>query len=102
MLSPGVLYDFGVSTKRRATYADIERLPENIVGEILNGVLYTHARPATPHARAQSRIESELDGPFDRGRGGPGGWLIVTEPELHFPSGSDQDDVIVPDLAGWQ
>lgn len=90
-----------MSTKPRATYADIERLPENIVGEILNGALFTHPRPAMPHARAASRVESELDGPFDRGRGGPGGWLIVCEPEIHFPSGSEQDDVVVPDLAGW-
>jgi Uma2 family endonuclease len=36
-----------------------------------------------------------LDAPFDRGTGGPGGWLFLAEPELHLG-----DDVIVPDLAG--
>ena len=36
-------------------------------------------------------------GPFHRGRNGPGGWLIVDEPELHFGA-----DVLVPDIAGWR
>ncbi len=35
--------------------------------------------------------------PFDRGRGGPGGWWIVDEPELHLGR-----NVLVPDLAGWR
>ncbi len=34
---------------------------------------------------------------FQRGRGGPGGWWILDEPELHFA-----DDILVPDLAGWR
>src|SRR5262245_14529040 len=81
---------------RPATYADIEALPENMVGEILGGVLYTHPRPAIPHAAATSAIGEELGPPFKRGRGGPGGWHILDEPELHLV-----EDVIVPDLAGW-
>jgi Uma2 family endonuclease len=38
-----------------------------------------------------------LSGPFDQGRNGPGGWLILDEPELHF-----DNDVLVPDPAGWR
>ena len=34
-------------------------------------------------------------GPFHEGSGGPGGWYIVYEPELHF-----RTDVLVPGL-GW-
>jgi Uma2 family endonuclease len=60
-------------------------------------VLHTLPRPASRHARAASRLGAELDGPFDRGKGGPGGWLILDEPELHLGS-----DVLVPDLAGWR
>jgi hypothetical protein len=30
--------------------------------------------------------------PFDEGQGGPGGWRILYEPELHFGR-----DVLVPD-----
>jgi Uma2 family endonuclease len=84
-------------TDRPATYADIEALPPNTVGEIIAGVLYANPRPAMPHARASSRLGGALDGPFDRGRGGPGGWIILDEPELHFG-----EDVVVPDLAGWR
>jgi Uma2 family endonuclease len=38
-----------------------------------------------------------LGPPYDHGRGGPGGWWILDEPELHLHS-----DVVVPDLAGWR
>ena len=82
---------------RAATYADIEALPPNMVGQILYGVLHAHPRPAPKHARASSRLGGELDGPFDRGRGGPGGWIILDEPELHLGA-----NVLVPDLAGWR
>ena len=82
---------------RRATYDDLLRAPPHVVAEIVAGVLITHPRPAALHARASSRLGAELDGPFDRGRGGPGGWLLLDEPELHL-----QADVLVPDLAGWR
>jgi Uma2 family endonuclease len=40
-----------------------------------------------------------LVGPFQKGRGGPGGWWIVDEPEVHFVR---DVEVAVPDLAGWR
>jgi len=83
--------------KRAATYDDLRRVPEHLVAEIVDGELYTSPRPAARHARAVSRLGSELDGPFDRGRGGPGGWIILYEPELHLAG-----QVMVPDLAGWR
>jgi Uma2 family endonuclease len=83
--------------KPGATYDDIVALPPNMVGQIIDGTLYAHSRPATPHAAAASAIAEELGPPFKRGRGGPGGWMIVFEPELHFG-----DDVLVPDIAGWR
>lgn len=82
---------------RPATYADIEALPANVVGEILGGILHVHPRPALPHAVAASALNGELGPPFQRGRGGPGGWIILHEPELHLV-----EDVVVPDLAGWR
>jgi Uma2 family endonuclease len=81
----------------RATYADIEALPENMVGEILFGVLHTHPRPTFGHGLAATELGHELVGPFRRGIGGPGGWVFVIEPELHLG-----EHVIVPDLAGWR
>jgi Uma2 family endonuclease len=83
--------------KRRATYEDLLAVPEHFVAEILNGELVTHPRPAAPHAHAASNLGGELYGPFTRGKGGPGGWVILDEPELH-----QQGHVLVPDLAGWR
>ena len=71
--------------------------PPNKVAEIVDGELFLSPRPASPHALAASAIAEELGPPFKRGRGGPGGWVIVYEPELHLAS-----DVLVPDLAGWR
>ena len=80
-----------------ATYADIEALPADVVGEIAFGVLHTHPRPAPRHGRANSVLGYELMGPFDLGRGGPGGWVFIDEPELHLGP-----HVLVPDIAGWR
>ena len=86
-----------VAKSKRATYADIEALPPHVVGEILFGELHVNPRPALPHANVSSMLGGELANPFQRGRGGPGGWTILDEPELHLG-----DDVLVPDLAGWR
>jgi len=83
--------------RKPASYADLEALPENVIGEIVAGTLYASPRPAMPHTLASSRLAGELSGPFDRGRGGPGGWFVFFEPELHLG-----EDVLVPDLAGWR
>jgi Uma2 family endonuclease len=83
------------------TYADIERLPEHLIGEILDGELVVSPRPAAPHARAASVLGTLLNGPFDLGIGGPGGWWIMNEPELSL--GVDPKyDPVVPDIAGWR
>lgn len=83
--------------RTRATYQELCELPENIVGEIVFGVLHASPRPAPRHARASTTPEVELGPPFDRGKGGPGGWMILDEPELHWGG-----HVLVPDLAGWK
>jgi hypothetical protein len=83
--------------RRPATYEDLLAVPDPLVAEILDGELHTSPRPAVPHAVATSSLGGELYGPFDRGRGGPGGWWILVEPEIHLGP-----DVIVPDLAGWR
>src|SRR5579883_556917 len=83
--------------KRRATYDDLLAVPPRFVAEIVDGILYANPRPAAPHARSMSRLGGDLMGPFDRGKDGPGGWVILDEPELHL-----QGDVVVPDIAGWR
>lgn len=87
----------GDPAKRRATYQDLLAVPEHLVAEIIDGQLVTQPRPASRHARAASRLGVKLGGPFDLGEGGPGGWILLDEPELHL-----HGDVLVPDLAGWR
>ncbi|MDD2660594.1 MAG: Uma2 family endonuclease [Methylococcales bacterium] len=81
---------------KQASYQDIIDLPGNIVGDIINGRLETHPRPAPKHALAAGSLGAELVSPYQNGRGGPGGWWISPEPECHLSS-----HVLVPDLAGW-
>ena len=81
----------------RATYQDVLDAPPNRVAEVLAGTLHTQPRPAMRHAWASSNVGIELGGQFGRGRGGPGGWWIIDEPELHLG-----DDILVPDLGGWR
>ncbi|NOK23466.1 Uma2 family endonuclease [Corallococcus carmarthensis] len=83
--------------KKPATYADLEALPEHVVGEIVAGELYASPRPAFPHLTAASFLMALLGNPFVFGLGGPGGWYIVLEPRLNLG-----DDVLIPDLAGWR
>ena len=68
----------------RATYQDVLDAPAHLVAEIINGTLHTHPRPAPTHTLATSTLGNELGPPFHRGRGGPGGWWIFDEPELHL------------------
>jgi Uma2 family endonuclease len=84
-------------TQREAKYEDLLNLPDHLTGQIISGELIASPRPANDHTFASSALGSELQGPFQRGRGGPGGWWIMDEPEMHLGR-----DVLVPDLAGWR
>lgn len=91
-----------VLRRRPATYADIEALPEHMVGEIIAGELIASPRPAPAHTQSASAIGMLVGTPFHFGRGGgPGGWWIEDEPELHTTI-DGSEDVLVPDLAGWR
>src|SRR4051812_37962843 len=87
-----------LAARRKATYEDLLALPEHVVGEIVGGELVVSPRPAMPHATGASVLGATLLPPFQFGDGGgPGGWWIFDEPELHL-----DEDVVVPDLAGWR
>jgi Uma2 family endonuclease len=81
-----------------ATLADIEALPEGVVGEIIDGTLYVHPRPRAGHGDIIGALCSELRDPFQRGLNGPGGWWIQVEPGIRLPEAPE----FVPDLAGWR
>jgi Uma2 family endonuclease len=79
------------------TLADLDALPRNVKGEIIDGVLYTMTRPRARHQRIIGEVASSLIDPYQRGRGGPGGWWILPEPGIELPNTPE----ISPDLAGW-
>ena len=81
-----------------ATIADLEALPRTWRGEIIDGTLYAFPRPRSIHASIESRAVGDLEVPFGRGRGGPGGWWILAEPGIELPRAKE----FSPDLAGWR
>ena len=83
--------------RKSATYEDLRALPPDVVGQLIDGDLYAMPRPSTGHAAVTTTLGMDLGSPFQRGRGGPGGWWFAFEPELHLGS-----DVLVPDLAAWR
>jgi len=80
-------------------YSELEQLPESLTGEILNGQLYAHPRPGGKHISVATNISIDIGGAYQRGRGGPGGWRILVEPETHLTLDTE---VVVPDVAGWR
>jgi Uma2 family endonuclease len=80
-----------------ATYQDVIDAPADKVAEIVAGTLYLHPRPRFRHSHAIGAVGYEVYGAFHKGRGGPGGWWILIEPEVHLG-----DDVFVPDVVGWR
>lgn len=84
--------------KTGATYQDVLDAPEHKVAELIDGDLYVSPRPGAPHTRVASVLGANLMGPFDNGTNGPGGWIILDEPELHFAT----KNILVPDVAGWR
>ena len=87
----------GLPRKKRSDYGDLRAVPDSLVAELIDGDLLTSPRPGVRHANAASSLGGILFNPFRRGVGGPGGWIILDEPELHLG-----EDVVVPDLAGWR
>jgi len=86
------------TARNAATLADLEALPPSVKGEIIEGVLYTMTRPRGPHQSAAAGIGADLHNPFQRERGGPGGWWILPEPGIELPETPE----ISPDIAGWR
>jgi Uma2 family endonuclease len=83
--------------RQPATYEELLAVPEHLVAEIIDGELFTFPRPSSLHARAATRLSNRLGPPFDEGVGGPGGWILLDEPEVHLGP-----HVAVPDLAAWR
>src|SRR6188474_2512542 len=81
----------------RATYRDVLNAPEHRIAELVDGSLNVSPRPGLPHASAATTLTMLLGAPLNLGGGGPGGWIVLFEPELHLGG-----DVLIPDLAAWR
>jgi Uma2 family endonuclease len=88
-----------VPGRKRATYQDVLDAPPHLTAEVLDGELHLMPRPRRAHVRSASGLGSFLFGAFQVGAGGPGGWTILYEPELHL---GPEPDILVPDIAGWR
>jgi Uma2 family endonuclease len=87
-----------IPAKKKVTYEDLYGIPENMVGEIIDGELSVAPRPSRKHVYAESVLGGKLNPPYQFGEaGGPGGWIILNEPELSLG-----EHILVPDLAGWK
>ena len=84
--------------RRQALYDAYCAVPDHQRAEIIDGTLYVSPRPAPRHANVTTVLGGELNGAFQRGRGGPGGWWILFEPELQLVD----LEPMAPDLAGWR
>ncbi|MEO8382055.1 MAG: Uma2 family endonuclease [Acidobacteriota bacterium] len=80
-----------------ATYADLLKVPNHLVAELVDGELFTSPRPGSRHSFATTALAGDLREKYQQARGGPGGWWFLVEPELHLGR-----DVFVPDIAGWR
>lgn len=80
-----------------ATYDDVLAAPEGMNAELIDGELFLHPRPAKPHTLTSSALQAQIHMAFQLGRGGPGGWWIFHEPEIHTGP-----QVLVPDVGGWR
>lgn len=87
----------GPGPRRPATEADWAAVPAPYTAHLIEGELYAMARPRPHHARALGSILLALAGPFDRGVGGPGGWLLLAEVDVRV-----RHSIVAPDLAGWR
>ena len=85
--------------RKLATFEDLLALPEDVRGEIFDGELVVQPPPAAEHGRGQVGLGSLIHLPYDlsHGRGGPGGWWILTEVDVALPGA-----IVRPDLTGWR
>lgn len=89
----------GQARERLATWEDLLATPDDgQLWEVLAGSLEAQPRPGPAHNRAQAGLAGRLWDPFDSGRGGPGGWWLLIEPDVRLAPHA----IVVPDLAGWR
>jgi Uma2 family endonuclease len=80
-----------------ATYADIEALPPNVVGEILFGSLVVHKASAPRHALALGALGALVGCANSKGAGAKVDLEFLNKPEVRLG-----EHILVPDVCGWR
>jgi len=83
--------------QRTAVYEDLYTIPDAMIGQIISGELFAMPRPSPRHANSASVLTILIGKTFAVKNGGPGGWVILYEPEIQLGS-----HTLVPDIAGWK
>lgn len=86
--------DLGV---RQATYKDLQAVPRDKVGELVDGVLHLSPRNGSPESTIAATLNGVLKRSGASGEGAGSKWLILSGVELRLGN-----DVVVPDLVGWR
>jgi Uma2 family endonuclease len=84
--------------RRLATYADLLALPPHVSAELIDGQIVVAPSPTPLHQSTVGSVYAELRTPFERGRGGPGGWWLIPDVDVAFGN----NDVLRPDISGWR
>jgi len=88
--------------RRRATLEDLAALRDRgLAVELIDGEIVHKALPKPAHGRAQRKLGAVLD-PFEGrlgGRRGPGGWWLMTEVEVLYPS---RGEALRHDVVGFR
>jgi len=88
----------GELAKEKATYEDLYKIPDNLIGEIIDGELIVTPRPSRKHVVCATALGAAVTAPYQFGQGnGPGGWIFAIKPEIGLG-----EQILVPDLAGWK
>ena len=90
----------GAPHRSGATFADLQRLPDDVGAEIIHGAIVEKASPTMEHGRAQVATGGYLRRRFDRTGGGrwPGGWWLATEVDVEY----EPYELFRHDLVGWR
>ncbi len=84
--------------KTGVSYEDLYGIDEHEIGQIIDGELIVSPRPSRVHSLAASMLTAGVAPAYAMGgTRGPGGWIILFEPEIKMG-----EDIVVPDLAGWK
>jgi len=85
--------------RKRATVEELLTLPDDARAELIEGSIVHLPPPLPEHGHGKGAVIHYIGGPFDHddGRGGPGGWWILSEIDVEIGG-----DVVRPDVVGWR